>query len=159
MTATPSLSLQIVIEQLKECRSMIESGFFEISDIDEKNSTFRVTMKSKIDNQEYILEVIFDNFDEWPLYLEFIDPNTGGKGTKHAYPKCNDSFFHTHPCICNPCSRKAYKDYSGVHKDSDWTLIGWKQNLKTNSLINLETILKAIYSRINNKILYVGRMA
>ncbi len=117
-----------------------------------------MNLKSKLDNEKYILEVRFDNYKEWPLYLEFIDPVTGEKGTKNAYPKGDDSFFHQHPCICNPCSRKAYADYSGVHKDADWTLAGWQQNQKTNTLVDLRSILEAIYARINNRDIYQGRM-
>lgn len=114
-------------------------------------------MKSRIDDQEYILSVKFDNYKEWPPYLEFIDPITGMEGTKNAYPLGDDSFFHSHPCICHPYSRKAYSNYSNVHKD-DWSLIGWQQNPKVTTLTNLESMLKAIYARINNELFYKGRM-
>ena len=67
---------------------------------------------------EVILEVQCDNYTEWPPLLEFIDPDTKESGTKHAYPRGNDSFFNDQlPCICNPCSRKSYKEYGGPHKN------------------------------------------
>lgn len=113
-------------------------------------------MKSRIDDQSYILEVKFDNYKELPLHLEFIDPVTGNPGTKNAYPKNNDSFFHPQLCICHPCSRKSYGGYANVH--NDWTLAAWQQNPKVTTLTNLKAIIQAIYFRINNEITYEGRM-
>jgi len=157
MTVTLTISNKTISEELKDCEDLYKPDYFEISEVDEESQTLVVKMKSKIDQEKYILKIKFDNYKEWPLLLEFIDPLTGQEGTKHAYPKCTDSFFHDFPCICNPCSRKSYSEYSAVHRD--WNLVGWKQNPKVGSLTNLRTILKAIYSRINSEQLYRGRMA
>ena len=156
MTVPPTISNKIISEELKDCSDLCKLDCFEISDVDIENQTFVVKMKSKIDQEKYILKIKFGNYNEWPPFLEFIDPSTGEAGTRHAYPTCTDSFFHSHPCICNPCSRKSYGEYSAVH--NDWNLIGWKQNPKVGSLTTLQAILRAIYSRINNEQFYTGRM-
>lgn len=159
MTLPPLFSTEIVKEELKKCDDLIQGNKITITEFDKKLLKFNATMKSEIDNEEYILQVDYENYNEWPPYLDFIDPKTGIVSTKAAYPKTNDSFFHDkHPCICNPCNRKAYKEYTGLHPDDSWKLIGWKQNPKINTLTNLRSILLAIYSRINNKQFYLGRM-
>ena len=110
-------------------------------------------MKSPIDNQEYILEIKFDNYKEWPLHIEFIDPITNERGTKNAYP--TGAIFHDHPCICNPCSRKAYQGYSDIHKE--WNIVGWQIEPQVNTLTNIQAILRAISSSIRNQDEYKGR--
>jgi len=157
VTVAPAISRKTIRAELKDCGDLCKPGCFEISEVDEKSQTLVVKMRSRIDQEEYILKTKLDNYREWPPLLEFIDPSTGQEGTKHAYPKCTDSFFHSFPCICNPCSRKSYDGYSGVHKD--WNPAGWKQNSKVGSLTNLRAIFEAIYSRINSEELYTGRMA
>ena len=95
-----------------------------------------------------------------PLHIDFIDPESGKSGIQRAYPKSTGNaghWFHNHPCICHPCSRKAYKTEGGPHRD--WTLGGWRQNPKVGSLTNIKAILQAIYSRISNSDLYGGRMS
>lgn len=160
MTVDPVTSLLIIKNELANCdREAIKYGW-KFSEINEKDQTFVVDMKSPVDSERYIIEIKFDNYKEWPLFIEFIDPHNGQKGTKNAYPTNEgklDSFFHSHPCICNPCNRKSYKGYSGIH--NDWTdLAGWQQRPETNSLKNLRLILLAIYSRIRNPDIYAGRM-
>lgn len=157
MTVAPAISSKTIRAELKDCGDLCKPGCFEISEVDEESQTFVVKMRSRIDQEEYVLKIKFDNYNEWPPILEFIDPSTGQEGTKHAYPKCTDSFFHDSPCVCNPCSRKSYGEHPGVHRD--WNYVGWKQNPKVGSLTNLRAILGAVYSRINSKELYVGRMA
>lgn len=159
MTLPPLFSTKIVKEELKKCDDLIQENKITITEFDEKLLKFNATMKSEIDNEEYILQFDYENYNEWPFYLDFIDPETCKISVLAAYPKCNDSFFNpTGPCICNPCNRKAYKDYAGLHEEDSWKLIGWKQNPKISTLTNLRAILLAIYSRINNKQIYEGRM-
>jgi hypothetical protein len=156
----PDISLSIVKSELAECGEDAKRYGWIISEIDESNQLFSVSMQSPLDRQEYILEVKFDNYKELPLYLEFIDPVTNERGTRNSYPRNegdNSSFFHSQPCICNPCSRKAYVGYSGVHKD--WTnLQGWQQHEKIGELKNVGAILRAIFFRISSDKLYRGRM-
>lgn len=161
MTVDRRISLATVQQELEACKEDAERNHWEISPIDEEKQLFTVKMKSSIDQEEYIIEMQFDNYNEIPLMIDFIEPATGQKGTLKAYPSYKgDSFFHaTGPCICHPCSRKCYKGYAGLHKD-DWgsTLIGWLSNPQVNSLTNIRSILSAIYGRINNQEKYSGRM-
>jgi hypothetical protein len=157
MVVDSRISLNIVRKELEDCQEDAIRNHWEISPIDEPNQLFKVKMISPIDKQEYIIEVKFDNYKEWPLHIEFIDPITGERGTKNAYPSGKGKtgmFFHSFPCICHPCSRKAYTP--GPH--TNWTLIGWQQNPQVGSLTNIKSILLAIYSRISNEEEYNGRM-
>lgn len=158
MTVEPSISLSIVKKELEECRKDASAYGWEISEPDESNQTFTVKMKSSIDNEEYLIEIKFDNYKEYPLLIEFVNPKTGEKGTRNAYPSNTDSFFHTFPCICHPCSRKAYQSFVRGAPHTDWTLAGWEMNQGTGSLKNIRAILKAISSRIRNPEFYKGRM-
>lgn len=155
MTLPSSLVNDLVKSELERCHSLIKPGMLEISGYDETTQIFTVSITSKIDNGEYLLEVKCDNYNEWPPFLEFFDKD-GNRGSKNAYPKGPSSFFHDMPCICNPCSRKAYLE-GGPHFNR-WSLVGWKQSPEVNTLTNLYSIIDAISKRINNKQYYEGRM-
>lgn len=160
MSVDPRISLEIVRKEIQDCQQDIERCGWKVSDIDEGGQIFTVKMESPLDSQKYILEIKFDNYKEWPLLMEFIDPSSGERGNKKAYPADggkHGSLFHGHPCICHPCSRKAHKGYSNVH--ADWALIGWQQMPQTGTLTNIRAILLAIYSRISNPDIYKGRMS
>ena len=119
--------------------------------------TFAVKMISSVDGEIFIIDAKFDDYVEMPLLIEFVDPLNGQLGTKNAYPLGNDSFFNTAALICNPCSRKAYKQFNGPH--GDWgELIGWQKNPQTGALKNIRGILQAISDRINDETQYKGRM-
>lgn len=159
MSVDPGISLAIIKNEILDCEKDSVRCGWKISEINLDNHSFSVRMVSPVDKQEYIIDVDFKNYKEEPLLLEFIDPESGEKGTKRAYPQENGklgNLFHGHPCICHPCSRKSYGGYSNVHQD--WHLGGWQQNPKTGSLKNLHAILKAIYSRISDPENYSGRM-
>lgn len=158
MSVDSSISLKKVRSELERIQKFGEKCGWLLSEIDEANLSFSVLMKSPIDQQEYILEVIFTDYPELPLILEFIDPETKARGTKNAYPKNDDSFFHAAPCICNPCSRKSYKQFHANGPHQDWQLIGWQQNPKVGELKTLDSILRTIYLRISTNEKYKGRM-
>lgn len=159
MSVDPRISLSIVAREIEDSQRDASLFKWEISGIDEQNQSFTVKMKSPIDQEEYIMEIKFDNYKEWPLLIEFIDPKTLVKGTKNAYPSDqgspNGNLFHGHPCICHPCSRKAHNGYGNVH--TEWNLVGWQQ-LNAGSLTTIQAILRAIYFRISNPVNYKGRM-
>jgi hypothetical protein len=141
---------------LKDCEKVAVLYHWTISPIDKANQLFTVKMRSPIDEQQYIIEIKFDNYKEFPPFIEFVDPTTGQRGTKSAYPVGKGrtgNFFHPKAVICHPCSRKAYEN---VHKD--WHLAGWQLNPKTGTLTTMRAILAAIYSRISNEEEYGGRM-
>jgi hypothetical protein len=156
MPVDPRTSAAIVRKELEDCRADASLYHWEISQLDEEKQVFTVKMKSPIDNQEYVIEMKFDNYKEMPLLIEFIDPATGERGTKNTYPSStgkSGSFFHPNQCICHPCSRKAY---GSLH--NDWQLAGWRSNDKVGLLTNIGAILSAIYYRISNPEEYGGRM-
>jgi len=154
------ISLNVVRNELDECKSTAELYGWKVSHINETNQFFTVKMVSPVDDELYIIKITFDNYKSIPLYIDFVDPESGKSGVQRAYPKSTGNagnWFHKHPCICHPCSRKAYKTEGGPHKN--WTLGGWRQNPKVGSLTSIKAILQAIYSRISNPALYGGRMS
>lgn len=160
MAVDPRIALNNVRKELYECKDVADLYGWEISYINEKDQRFIVQLISPIDKEKYIIEIKFDNYKSIPLFIEFIDPISNKRGTRRAYPKSRGyagRFFHGHPCICHPCSRKAYKSEGGPHKD--WTLGGWRQNPHVGTLTTIKAILLAIYSRISNEELYGGRMS
>lgn len=160
MSVDRIITLNRIRKELSSCDEFAEKFGWVISEIDGTNQTFTVNMTSPVDNEKYIIEIKFDNYPEIPLLLEFIDYRTNEKGTKQAYPfKKGDSFFHGHPCICNPCSRKSYKEFDPRAPHHDWQLIGWQSNPKVGTLKNVRAILSAIYFRLSNPVFYDKRMA
>lgn len=167
MSVARSISLARVKSELENCAVYAANCGWLISEIDEPNQLFTVSMSSPLtlrkENDQpvyetFILEIRFDDFPELPLLMEFIDPKTNERGTKNAYPKSNNSFFHPMPCICNPCSRKSYKSFTSNAPHGDWKLSGWQTNEKVGTLKTVDAILKAIYSRISDPETYAGRM-
>jgi hypothetical protein len=156
MSVDPRISCSIVRKELRDCEEDQTAFGWQISPVDDESQLFMVTMTSPVDGEKYIMEVAFDNYKEWPLLIEFVDSATGAKGVKHAYPapsKKHGGFFHENPCICHPCSRKAYK---GLH--ADWEMAAWQLNPKVGSLTTIRAILNAIYARIRDPESYNGRM-
>lgn len=159
MSVDPRISIEIVRKEIQKCQPAINRFNWEVSGVDGENQKFTVKMKSPIDAERYTIDIKFDNYKEWPLLIEFVDPVSGESGNKNAYPVGGGKYgnlFHNHPCICHPCSRKAYKELSGPH--GDWSLIGWQRNPKVGTLTNIGAILRTIYSRISNRDIYKGRM-
>lgn len=157
MTVPNSTSFLIVQKELVDAKNDPLLKSVKISDLVKETLVFTVEMKSPIDNEVYLMDFQLDNYKEWPPLIEFFEPDTGTRGTKYAYPLGNeDGFFHNKPCICNPCSRKSYKDYGDLHKE--WDINKWQQLPEVNSLTDLKSIIKAIHGRIINPKYYKGRM-
>jgi hypothetical protein len=115
------------------------------------------------DDDRYIVEFRCDNYKEMPPFIEFIDPDTGERGTRHAYPKGNDSFFHdSGPCICAPFSRKAYKAIVATGPHGDWNFGDWQistaNGVQWSNASKIGDMLGLIYRRISRPDLYKGRM-
>ncbi|HYD55052.1 MAG TPA: hypothetical protein VEA99_20625 [Gemmatimonadaceae bacterium] len=111
----------------------------------------------------FILEIQCDNYREIPPLFEFIDPVTGERGTKNAYPKAKDSLFHTSgPCICAPFNRKAYKSVVETGPHSDWALGDWQTSTANNvqwaNFSKIGDMLGVIYSRLSRPDWFEGRM-
>jgi hypothetical protein len=165
MSVDRRISIATIKNELEKCHEHCEIHSWIISEINEINLTFTVVMASPIDKENYLIEIQFDDYPQIPPLIEFIDPNTGQKGSKYAYPDnkrrgngIGDSFFHPMPCICNPCSRKSYKSYSQNAPHGDWKYDNWQENPKTGNLKTMNRILSTIYFRISSKKYYKGRM-
>jgi hypothetical protein len=159
MIVDQKISILEVDRELSACREFLRSIGITLSDVDLEKLLFTAEISSSIDKEKYQIELRFDNYPAWPLFIEFIHPVTGERGTHRAYPKSTDSFFHGFPCICNPSSRKAYQSHTPGAPHGDWNLIGWRDNPQVGTLKTIDAILLAIYSRINNSQFYLGRMA
>ncbi len=111
----------------------------------------------------FIMEVRCDDYKEVPPFFEFIDPDTGAHGTRHAYPKTTDSFFHdSGPCICAPFNRKAYKSVVDTGPHVDWKFGDWQASTVNSTqwanFSKLGDMLGAIQTRLSRPDLYRGRM-
>jgi len=147
---------QLTIEQeIAEAKEYGQPYGWQITEPLKSNQIFNVRLCSHVDAEIYQMEFTYDDYPEKPLLIEFIHPVTGARGDKTCIPKCKqDSFFHPEGLICHPCNRKAYAGYRGLH--NEWQMAGWRQI--ANGLINLKSILDAIYTRIADKSLYEKRM-
>ena len=113
-------SINAVRIELKSCEENALHFGWDIFAIREEELSFGVKMFSPLDGEIYLIEIQFDNYKEWPLCIEFIDPLNGAIDTKNAYPAGKiDNFFLVHngmPLICHPSSRKAYSSLKGPHE-------------------------------------------
>lgn len=100
------------------------------------------------DGELFIVHFECSNYKEMPPFIEFLDPDTGERGTRHAYPKGNCSFFHEQgPCICAPFNRKAY---GLVH--SDWAFANWTTSQVNNTNWTTCSTLAGMLAAIQNKL-------
>jgi hypothetical protein len=112
----------------------------------------------------FILDFECDEYKELPPFVEFIDPDTGERGTRHAYPKGTDSFFNdSGPCICAPFNRKAYKSSNRPNAlHGDWALGDWQTStangVRWANYSRLGDMLGLIHTRLSRPDLYRGRM-
>ena len=74
MSVLAVISRQTVAEEIEACQESCKDYGWLISSVDEVNQLFTVTMASPIDQQQYIVEVRFDNYPETPYLLDFIHP-------------------------------------------------------------------------------------
>jgi hypothetical protein len=121
-----------------------------------------VTMRAH-NGAPFIVEIGCDDYKQQPPFFEFIDPDSGERGTRHAYPKCSDSFFHdSGPCICARFSRKAYKSVLDSGPHGDWQFGDWQTAVESDAhwenCSKLGDMLGAIYTRLSRPDLYKGRM-
>lgn len=125
--------------------------------------TVLVTMRAH-NGDPFIVEIRCDDYKQAPPFFEFIDPDTGEAGTRHAYPRTIDSFFHdSGPCICAPFNRKAYQSVVPTGPHGDWNLGEWQNatanNTRWGNYSKLGDMLGLIYTRLSRPDLYKGRMA
>jgi hypothetical protein len=161
MAVDPEISRQHIRQELALVNELAATYKWEVTpDLD----SLIVTVKMRAHNGDlFVVEAKCDDYKEVPPFFEFIDPDTGERSTRRAYPKTTDSFFHdSGPCICAPFSRKAYKSVvqSGPH--SDWTFGDWQtsqaSNVNWSNFSKLGDMFGLIYTRISRPDLYRGRM-
>jgi hypothetical protein len=155
------VSRSILLEELEALRPVEQSyGWESTLNLD----ALTVSVKMRAHNLDpYIIEVQLDNYKEWPPFFEFVDPDSGHRATRHAYPRSTDSFFHdSGPCICAPFNRKAYKKVVTTGPHEDWSFGEWMtsraNNFDWSHAQTLGDMLLMIQMRISSPELYRGRM-
>jgi len=160
MTVAHEISVRIVEEEYRRARRIGQGFGWKFSDLDPSVPSFTVQVLSSIDRQSYVLEFACDNYKEWPPYIEFIHPETGERGTKRCYPLDSapegGAMFHLTPCICFPCSRKAYGRWQGPHPDWNDRIENWVA--MSGAITTLADMILMVHSRINMENSYHGRM-
>lgn len=114
-------------------------------------------------NDLFVIEILCDNYKEIPPFFEFIEPESGVRGTKRAYPKTMDSLFHeSGPCICAPFNRKAYKAVEPSAPHGDWQFSDWMTStangVRWSNYSTLADMLGLIQTRLSRPDLYRGRL-
>jgi hypothetical protein len=129
---------------------------------DLEDLTILVTMYSHTSDL-FIVQIHCDDYKEMPPFYEFMDPDTGQLGTRRAYPKATDSFFHdSGPCVCAPFNRKAYKSVVQTGPHGDWKVGDWQTSTASGiqwaNYTKLGDMLSLIYRRVSRSDMYRGRM-
>lgn len=161
MAVSPEITRQHLREELPLVKDLASTQRWGIIP-DYEQLTVLVTMYAHTGDL-FIVEIRCDNYKEMPPFFEFIDPDSGERGTKHAYPKSTDSFFHeSGPCICAPFNRKAYKSVAQTGPHGDWNLGDWLTSTANNfpwaNYSKLGDMLGLIYTRLSRPDWYRGRM-
>jgi hypothetical protein len=161
MTVDPDITRQHMREELVLVKDLAATERWVVIP-DYEHLTILVTMRAH-NGDPYIIEARCDDYKAMPPFFEFIDPDTGQHGTRRAYPKTTDSFFHdSGPCICAPFSRKAYKAVVDTGPHNDWQFGDWQTSTANNvqwaNASKLGDMLGLINTRISRPDLYKGRM-
>jgi hypothetical protein len=161
MAVDSNVSREILREELSAMEALARTYEWNITpDL----SALKVVANMRAHNGDmFILEVDFQNYKEWPPFFEFVDPFSGERGTRRAYPKSTDSLFHdSGPCICAPFNRKAYKSVIQTGPHPDWTLGDWMTS-KANGYdwthaVTIGDMLNLVQTRLIMPDRYRGRM-
>jgi len=161
MAVSPEVSRQYLQEELALIQDLAVAYQWDIK-ADLKQLVVSVTMHAH-NGDRFLLEIHCDDYKERPPFFEFIDPDSGAKGTPRAYPKGSDSFFHNSgPCICAPFNRKAYKSVVATGPHGDWNLGDWMTStankVQWSDFSKLGDMLGLIQNRLNRPSTYLGRM-
>lgn len=161
MAVDSTISRAIVLEELGRVEAVAKTFGWDIAP-DPSGLLFTATLTAHTSDR-FVLEVECHDYREVPPLFEFVDPETGERGVPRAYPKSNDSLFHSSgPCICAPFNRKAYKSVfpSGPH--GDWDLGNWTNSrangFNWSNVSTLGDMLGLIQTRLSRPELYCGRL-
>lgn len=161
MAVCRDVSLHYVLRELPRVEELADTYGWKV-DLDSEGLIVEVRMKAHTGDL-FEVEARCDDYKQIPPFIEFIDPDSGERGTRRAYPMGLDSFFyHSTPCICAPFSRKAYKSVTPSGPHEDWNLSGWMdstvQGVKWSNHSTLAGIFGMIQYRLHHPDLYKGRM-
>jgi hypothetical protein len=162
MAVDPEITRQHLRQELALVNDLAATHKWGIAP-DYARLTVRATMYAHTGDM-FILEVQCDDYKELPPLFEFIDPDSGQRGTRHAYPRATDSFFHSSgPCICAPFNRKAYKTSDRPDAPhGDWAFGDWQTSTASGvrwaNYSKLGDMLGLIYTRLSRPDLYRSRM-
>lgn len=144
---------RMILQEEFEAMENIASNWNWIKAADYDRLVVTVEMQSAIDQQVYIVEARCNDYRAIPPYFEFIDRQSGQRGTSHCYP-AGGSYFHPKPCVCVQWNRKAYQTEGGPH--GDWPMANWGAAWPG---IVLGDMFLLIQLQINKRDVYKGRMA
>lgn len=153
MSVPPEVAHGYVVAELEQAQEVIQclDLTLDTSMFGEANLRFRVSGKSRVDGEPYVVEFQCDGYRAIPPFVEFVDPRSGALGPKQAYPSC----FHNHPCICARYNRKTYPDHSALHRK--WSYGDWSSERETD---HLGGMISHIWSHIHGyQGSYNGRQA
>jgi hypothetical protein len=161
VSVDPRITRAILEEELAAVRNIGGTYGWEVTPALD-NLQVLIRMHAYNDD-EYLVEITADDYKELPPIFEFIEPDTGKRGTPRAYPKGKDTFFNTTGvCICAPFCRKAYKQFITTGPHADWKYGDWTrskaQNFDWSNVTTLADMLGMIQRRIIQPELYEGRM-
>ena len=114
----------------------------------------RVTLRSKVDQERYQLEMDLHGYRALPPLIELVHPETSERGSRKCYPGGGRGYFHNQPVLCAPWNRKAYAAHGGPH--GDWALTQWATYRPNHA--RLLDILVLIQSLLDDASSYSGRM-
>lgn len=150
----------LVERQLEHVRELAETNGWEVK-ADLESLAVEVRMQSPVDDEEYVVHLNCEEFDEKPPYVEMVHPKTGEVGHYEAYfddrGKSPNIIAYgdgkEDPVLCHQYNRRIYEDDATPH--SDWTMGDWQSD--AGNLTTLGDILSDIYHRIADPGRYQGR--
>lgn len=154
MSVAPDVSRALVETELQQLEPWIALHAWEVS-WDAVALRLVVRLRSMIDGETYVVEMMLDGYRALPPFIEFVHPSSGDRGTKRCYPNGGRGYFHAHPVICAPWNRKAYSAHGGPH--ADWAMLSWATYRPNHTQIG--DILVLLQDLIDDRSSYGGRMA
>ena len=141
--------------ELEELQALAAAYQWKVSaELDQLRVT--IEFNSAVDGEVFVVEFLCDDYKAKPPLIEFIEPKSKLRGTKKAYPKGGNGYFHEDKiCVCAAFSRRGYAVLNGPH--SDWDMTNWMNLSPRHTTIGL--IMSAFQKVVNDPKHYKGRMA
>lgn len=122
---------------------------------DSESLLLTVGMRSKVDEECYVIEMKLDDYRALPPLIELVHPTLNERGTRRCFPGGGRGYFHSNPVVCAPWNRKAYAAHGGPH--ADWAMASWATYRPNHSQIG--DMLVLLQELIDDRSSYSGRMA